>query len=178
MKCDQCDNEATVHEVTVREGEKVERHLCEQCAVQVGIASESSQNPIEILKMIVEPPGTRQAKAAACPTCGLTFEDFRTGGLLGCANCYESFEARLLPLIERAHEGGLQHTGKIPTRLCGQAETSKRRVLAALIEERAHRAATIRKQLEDAVKSEQYERAAQLRDALQKLTQEQAAGDE
>lgn len=178
MKCDQCDNEATVHEVTVREGEKIERHLCEQCAVQVGIAGESAASPIEILKMIVDPPATRQTKATACPTCGLTFEDFRTGGLLGCPNCYEAFEARLLPLIERAHEGGLQHCGKIPTRLCGQAQTSKTRVLAALIEERAHRAAAIRRQLEEAVKTEQYERAAQLRDELTRLTQEQAATDE
>ncbi len=172
MKCDHCDNEATVHEVTVRDGEKLERHLCEQCAAEAGIAAEAGQSPIEILKMVIEQPSAKQAKATACPTCGLTFEDFRTGGLLGCSNCYDAFDARLMPLIERAHEGSVQHCGKVPTRLCGQAESSKMRVLAALIEERAHRTATIRRQLEEAVKTEHYERAAQLRDELHKITQE------
>ena len=28
MKCDRCDNDSTVHEVTVRNGVKVEKHLC------------------------------------------------------------------------------------------------------------------------------------------------------
>ena len=32
MKCDQCGQEATVHELRVVNGKKVERHLCEACA--------------------------------------------------------------------------------------------------------------------------------------------------
>ncbi|MFN8728381.1 MAG: UvrB/UvrC motif-containing protein [Planctomyces sp.] len=32
MKCDRCDNEATIHELIVAQGQHVEAHLCERCA--------------------------------------------------------------------------------------------------------------------------------------------------
>lgn len=38
MKCDLCDQEATVHEQTIRAGKVSERHLCERCAREAGIS--------------------------------------------------------------------------------------------------------------------------------------------
>jgi len=45
MKCDQCEQEATVHELRVVGGKKVERHLCERCARKQGIATQA-QGPL------------------------------------------------------------------------------------------------------------------------------------
>jgi protein-arginine kinase activator protein McsA len=42
--------------------------------------------------------------------------------------------------------------------------------MAALVAERAQRLSALRRLLEDAVKAEQYERAAQLRDELRRLS--------
>jgi protein-arginine kinase activator protein McsA len=38
LKCDKCDREATVHDISVRHGVRVEKHLCEECAKEVGLA--------------------------------------------------------------------------------------------------------------------------------------------
>lgn len=183
MKCDHCEHEATVHEVTIRGGVKVERHLCQSCAGDAGIVPGDAASPMDVMHLALEAAGLtpdaaildaargkRPAKPAACATCGMTWEDFKSGGMLGCPNCYEDFEAKLIPLIERAHEGASQHVGKLPARAGGQAAGSRSRAMAALVEERAQRLSALRRLLDDAVKAEQYERAAQLRDELRRLS--------
>lgn len=188
MKCDQCDLEATVHEVTIRGGVKVERHLCQSCAASAGIAPGEPLNPADVLKLAVEAsnmatftgiPGTvpgpqpvgKRAKQVGCSHCGMTWDEFKSGGMLGCSRCYDEFESKLIPLIERAHEGASQHVGKAPARSVGKTESGRARELAALVEERAQRVAAMRRLLEEAIKGEQYERAAQLRDELRRLNE-------
>ena len=34
MKCDNCNKQATVHLTEIKNGKKIEKHLCEQCAAQ------------------------------------------------------------------------------------------------------------------------------------------------
>ncbi len=167
-KCDHCDREATVHEMVIRNGKQVEKHLCESCARESGIKVPTPPSLNDVIKQFVvaqaaaptpTPPmpigqtPVVPAKPAGCPGCGLTFAEFRQSGLLGCADCYKAFEASLGPLLERAHEGGTHHAGKTPSR-------------AGHCEERHERIAALRKQLVDAVAAEQYERAARLRDQL------------
>ncbi len=57
VKCDQCDKEATVHEVTVRQGAKVEKHLCEACAAKLGIGSPQAAPIEELLGKVLLAPG-------------------------------------------------------------------------------------------------------------------------
>jgi len=156
-KCDRCSRDATVTEVTVRNGQKIERHLCEQCAAEEGIAIQQPHAPInELITKFVMTTADAQvapARTPACQTCGLTFADFRQRGLLGCPACYKAFEQHLGPLLERAHEGATHHTGKLPRR-AGQSV------------DRQQRLTVLRKQLTDAIAQEQYERAASLRDEL------------
>lgn len=132
MKCDKCGNEATVHEVTIRSGKKVERHLCESCAKGEGLPVQSSHASItQVLSHymaqqsaagVLVPSGgvVERPKITQCPTCGTTYAQFRHDGLLGCPDCYTAFEVQLGPLLERAHEGGTHHVGKTPRR-CGGA---------------------------------------------------------
>ncbi|MBL0927576.1 MAG: UvrB/UvrC motif-containing protein [Phycisphaerales bacterium] len=156
-KCDRCDREATVTEVLIKHGKKVERHLCEQCAAGEGIAVQSHVNVGDLLtNFIVQQSGAGEQKAAkgvTCSGCGTSFADFKQRGLLGCPECYASMEPQLGPLIERAHEGATHHVGKTPRRSGAAPDTR-------------HRIAALRKQLQDAIDAEQYERAAALRDEL------------
>ncbi len=182
MKCDQCDNEATVHEVTVRNGVKIEKHLCEVCATQQGIATQPAAPINELLKSFMIPttaaivgPRPPQPRVIACPVCQMTFAEFKQQGLLGCAACYKAFEAQLAPLVERAHDGGTKHIGKVPRRMLGggTADTAEPdRIKRGLldVEERAERLRRIQRELDNAVQAEQYERAAQLRDELRRLS--------
>lgn len=172
MKCDHCDNEATVHEVTMKGGARIERNLCEQCAQQQGIGIQPPVSIDDLIGKYVLPHVLGQAaqqppKGNACPTCRLPYAEFKQGGLLGCPDCYKTFETQLAPLIERAHEGGTHHVGKGPKRRGGGP--GPQASLTAQLQERAARLRAIRKQLEEAVKAEQYEKAARLRDELRKL---------
>lgn len=185
MKCDRCENEATVHEWTKQNGQK---HLCEECARTQGLAGKPSQQITEILAQLMghpslpgsepassdpsgapgQPAGASAAKpsaepAQACPTCGITYADFRQHGLLGCPECYTIFEGKLGPLLERAHEGGTHHMGKVPIVPAGGRPAAVPTVSAA---ELSKRLAALKKQLDDAVQAEQYERAAAIRDEL------------
>lgn len=165
MKCDRCDNEATVHEVTVQKGQKVEKHLCEECAKNEGIAVQSHHPITEILSKFVIAQGGESKRADACPECGLAYGEFRQNGLLGCPACYEAFESQLGPLLERAQEGGSHHIGKAPRRSGGSLD-------------RGQMVAALRKQLSEAIAAEHYEKAAQIRDRLRSVSAAETGGGE
>lgn len=175
IKCDQCDNEATVHEVTVRNGVKIEKHLCESCAAQAGIGTQPSV-PLEKLMSNIWLAQQQQAtvktphaaRVPVCPTCHMTFTEFRQNGLMGCPDCYRAFEAQLVGLLERAHEGGSAHVGKRPKRVGGTIAPNAPRP-QLLQDDRAERVKLIRAKLDEAVKAEKYEAAARFRDELKKL---------
>lgn len=155
MKCDRCDSEATVHEVTLHKGKKVEKHLCEQCAKGDGISVQPQASITQALTKfeLTTPTAKTPQPKQQCPTCSMTFAEFRQLSQLGCPDCYREFEEHLSGLLERAHEGGTHHVGKNPTR-------------AGASIDRQHLLAALRRKLTEAVKSEQYEKAARLRDEL------------
>ncbi|MCA9291084.1 MAG: UvrB/UvrC motif-containing protein [Phycisphaerales bacterium] len=166
MKCDHCDKAAVVHEVTVKNGEKSEVHLCKEHAAAAGIAVPTDQPVNQLLTQLVLSGKTRSgAKAASptCPSCGLTFARFRQSGTLGCPGCYDAFGRQLAGLIERAQCGATHHTGKTPRRAGGSID--RQRLIHRLVRE-----------LDEAVAAEQYERAAKLRDQLTCLERDDAPG--
>ena len=77
-----------------------------------------------------------------------------------CPRCYEAFRGELLPLLQRIHEAQA-HTGRLPsTSVPDDPEAAVERDEAGLSD--------LRKRLEDAVRGERYEEAAQLRDDLRR----------
>ena len=165
MKCQECNNEATVHETTIVKGAKVERHLCEACASKIGLGIHGPQPPgvsgFSLQPGVVTPSTPKQA--TACGHCGMTFAEFKQHGQVGCSGCYEVFESQLLPLIERAHEGSESHVGKTPR------ATVPERSGGLSMQERYERMRALQRELDTAVASEQYELAAKLRDELRRL---------
>ena len=159
-KCDHCDREATVHEVVIHDGVKIEKHLCEEHAREQGIAVQPQAPISELITKFVMTTHTSEEKhtkhEAKCPSCGLDWTRFRQRGLLGCGQCYAAFEEELGPLIERAHQGGTHHVGKSPQRCEGLLD-------------REQRISAIRQKLNHAVASEEYELAASLRDELMQV---------
>lgn len=158
-KCDLCDAKAIVTEVVVRNGQKIEQKLCEKCAAEAGIAIQSHAPVAQVLTSFVVAQGlaaVRPASQTPCPSCGLQFAEFRKEQFLGCPDCYSAFENELGPLIERTHEGGTHHVGKIPRSRSGAGE-------------RLRRATSLRKQLTAAIEAEQFEKAAVLRDQIRRL---------
>ncbi|GJM19866.1 MAG: excinuclease ABC subunit B [Phycisphaeraceae bacterium] len=175
MLCARCgEREATIHEVVIdAQGNKAEEHLCEVCAAEAGLDA-NTQVPIGelISSFVVSGPGGEAQTAgsgranATCPACGTTYGEFRRSGLLGCAGCYDAFEARLTPLLQRAHEGGTHHVGRSPREDAGEGA-----------DEDVARVAQLRRQLAEAVRSERYERAAQIQREIEELSGADEGGE-
>ncbi len=167
MHCDHCDKPAVVHEVVIKNGTTIEVHLCEEHATQHGYPIPAHQPVAQLLTQFAvvgaasgNPGKSKTTKVVkTCPSCGIAFSHVRQSGVLGCAECYVTFEHELSGLIERAQAGANFHCGKAP-RDCRDS--------AARHELRGKLA----KELDEAVAAEQYERAAKLRDRLLHLTTE------
>ncbi|MCK4753045.1 MAG: UvrB/UvrC motif-containing protein [Planctomycetes bacterium] len=162
MLCQVCKkDEATIHLTEITDGIRVEMHLCQTCASEEGIAAKNQIPLNELLSnlLAVQPADEDLADNSTkltCDNCGFTLDEFRRDGLLGCPNDYEVFEKALLPLIEKTHNGKTKHCGKVLSK--APADTKKQIALAAL-----------QQKLDDAVKSEDYELAAKLRDKIKRL---------
>jgi protein arginine kinase activator len=181
VKCDHCQNEATVQETIIQGGKVLQRHLCEQCAKSFGVKVGGTNKLAQALTQAVMAQALgglaakeqiRAAAAATCSTCGLAYNQFRQTGMLGCPDCYTCFEPQLGPLLERAHEGATHHVGKAPRRTATESARPISERAGALFgtpEERSKRLIILRKQLAESIAAEQYERAAQLRDEMRRL---------
>jgi protein arginine kinase activator len=162
MQCQICKkNDATIHLTEISGGTRTEIHVCESCAVEQDIAVKSHIPINELLSNLLASQPTDEEIAGAaeqeavCPNCGFTLAQFQKEGTLGCPADYEVFEKMLLPLIEKAHDGGTTHVGKIPSST--PLDTKQQMQLLNL-----------RQQLAAAVQSEDYELAAKLRDEIKK----------
>lgn len=174
MLCQNCGQRpATVHIVKQVNNHKEEYHLCEACAREQGQFSMELPNFSlqQLLASMLEEgpwgpmPGSLQAPAETrCPSCGLTFRQFKERGFFGCGQCYTTFEGELLPLLRRM-QGSDRHVGKAPRRTGGRLRV--RRELEQL-----------RQQLQRAIAAEEYEKAAELRDRIRVLEQRLEAGGE
>jgi protein arginine kinase activator len=160
LKCDNCNKQATVHLTEIKNGKKIEKHLCEQCAAQSEGLSTKTHMPInELLTNFVMAHSGLQGKqqeGLSCEHCGTAWGEFRQSGLLGCEHDYVAFEKEMTPLLQRAHEGSGHHVGKVPTRRGGTGVPVKKAVDLS----------KLRKELGRAVEAEDYERAAKLRDQI------------
>ena len=158
MKCDYCNRPSTVHQTEICNGKMVEKNFCEQCAAKIGLQAAKGDTPINELltKFVMAHSGIQAEQPTNCEQCGMTWAEFRQSGLMGCPADYDTFDANLAPLIQRAHEGATHHIGKIPaTQPPGETPKHKTVDLTRL-----------RKELQRAVEAEDYETAAKIRDRI------------
>jgi protein arginine kinase activator len=154
--CQRCKKQpATIHLTEIIHDEKRERHLCEDCAHEEGVAVKAQINLQDILSGMLEAHQTAGKEAnLTCPDCGMTYAEFRNQGRMGCPHDYEAFAEPLAEVLDKVH-GSREHLGKMPRR--AGADTHGQRELMQL-----------RRQLQEAVESEHYEEAARLRDLIKK----------
>jgi protein arginine kinase activator len=163
MKCDvdSCENEATVHLTEIREGKKHEMHLCEKCASEKGLPGKAHFSISDLLHGIASQAAqqqaqrTRRSKETACAACGATLSQFQSSGRFGCPECYTTFKEDVQGLVEKIHDSS-QHIGKVPRRI--SADISLQKDIRQL-----------QLDLKKAVKREDYEKAAAIRDQIHQL---------
>jgi len=158
MLCDFCKkNEATVHLTQIVDGSKIQKaDLCESCAKEKGVQDPTGFSLADLLVGLGSAEEIRAENTGEqCPNCGFSQADFKKTGRLGCATCWETFEAGLLSLVRQMHKGD-RHVGKVPTKAAHTLVLSQK--IKEMMEE-----------LENAVRAEQYEDAAALRDQIRSL---------
>jgi protein arginine kinase activator len=93
-----------------------------------------------------------------CPKCGHTWSDFRRTGRFGCSECYNTFRSEAAATIRQIHST-TRHTGKVPSK-AGAGISRKREY------------ENLKAQLQKAVSSEDYEKAAKLHKRIREMEKE------
>lgn len=165
MKCDLCDEKATVFLTQIVDGKMQKVNLCESCAQDKGVTDPTGFALADLLFGFgnEEEVGIPGFEATECPSCGYALEKLKKSGRLGCAKCYEAFAPSLQSLVKAMHKG-VEHHGKVPQ------GAMQRKV-------REQRRADLQSRLAKAVADERYEDAARFRDQLTALDA-QIASDE
>jgi len=160
-KCRDCSKPATLHITDIHDGTVQKIHLCENCAGEyLQQPAASSNDPDVLLESAAEDlPADLQQPEVRCPNCGISYQEFRKQGRLGCPHDYVAFEAQLLPLLENIHES-TQHCGKFPKR-------------APHGSQKQYEMIKLRNELRMSVEREDYEQAARLRDKIKTLEEAQ-----
>lgn len=169
MFCDECKkNPATVHVNTVHNGVHTEKNLCQDCAVKYGLMSFM---PFSFGDLVPHAVLSEQDQIR-CETCGMTLSEFKQGGLVGCQDCYRYLRAGTEPILRRVQKG-LTHTGRRPVghdagklpQFSSATPASRPAPTDPLSEEIAE----LQAKLDSAVKEENFELAASLRDEIRAL---------
>ncbi len=158
LKCDLCDESATVHLTQIVNNQIHKIDLCESCAEEKGITDPNGYSLADLLvKPEAEADDVVEASefTAECPECGYTQKEFKKTGRLGCEHCYEAFGPLLSSALAGMHKGD-KHKGKVPERAVERKTFEDK--LSALED-----------QLESAIEKEHYEEAARFRDQILEL---------
>lgn len=185
MLCEHCRmREATVKYVEVINGVKSEHNLCAQCASRLDIGQYSAifEGEFPLRKLLsgllgVEDTEETEGRYAGvvCPSCGTTYEEFVKNSRFGCPDCYSVFDPLISENIKHL-QGSERHVGKRPKKpacpdgavrdgdssgdsgTCRVSPDEQIRILQA--------------RLREAVRREEYEEAAALRDQIHKIKEE------
>lgn len=193
MLCQICQkNPATLHIEEVVGSAKTTLHLCSDCAKTTQANGHTENNNLKLAALAYQIASdklkTLHSEAGAaphiphqvCQTCATPLAEYHNTGRLGCPDCYNSFRDHLQPILEHMHRG-TSHRGTAPSG-AEQAKPPPAPNAAASATQNGppeppphpppapETIAHLRKQLEQAVKAENYEHAAKLRDRLQTLT--------
>jgi protein arginine kinase activator len=171
MLCDKCkQKQADVFYRQEINGEVHEYHLCEDCAAQSELLSnnmsfdnlfEGFLNGMGQGGMLYGDGHLPHKGTDVCGSCGATFADFTNSGRLGCPDCYDTFRNRLRGALKSIQGGATKHTGK------GSAEA--RRLKAQTAPKELTEEERLKTELDTAIKNEEYEKAAELRDKIRAL---------
>ena len=161
MKCDKCHkNEATIHYTEIVHNQMIKMNLCEECAKTKGVGVQSPFSISDLLSGLAQIDAQESECAEpVCKCCGLEFSGFRKTGTLGCSECYEAFKEPLKSLLKTIHKN-VQHKGK----KFKKASTDKSKQYDPKEE-----ILQLKAELKKSVETENYERAAELRDNIKEL---------
>lgn len=160
MVCDKCkERQASILVEQNINGESRKMHLCPQCAASFTVPI-SFNGLFQDFLNIMEPFNLERTNAVkegpVCRECGLSYNEFKKTGKLGCSHCYEAFDKEISLVFDKI-QSNVSHSGKIPKKLGGDFVRAVR---------------GYREELKKAIENEEYEKAASLRDRIRAVEKE------
>lgn len=179
MKCDVCENEATVFLTQIINGQMTTVNLCETCSKAKGVTEETG---FGLAEAFLSPSHRAESDSMeiVCDACGFTASQLKKIGRMGCPECYAAFRDGLDGLLRNMHKG-TRHVGKRPSHLSDIAPQPLPRQRAATVKAASPTApapsesppvldiAKLRAELDLAVREERYEDAAKLKSEIENL---------
>lgn len=176
MLCQKCKkNNATVFYRENINGKVTEYTLCPSCAKELEknglikldnpLGSLFSDRIFDFAPLISGLFGGLNLAPASdddkrCPVCGSSFADIARTGRIGCPECYTTFADELSATVNRLHSGNLQTAGapvgRVPKRF-GEKQSREAKI------------ASLKTELQSAITTQEFERAAELRDQIKAL---------
>jgi len=143
--CQSCkENNIDLRCVIVIDGISEEKFLCQECARKAGIEEQNKMTRKKTKDFVF----SGEKKHPVCSSCKRSYSDFIKSGKLGCPECYKTFETYLRDILKGIHSVSY-HRGRGP----GNDTTMD--------------IAQLRWKLAEAVREEDFELAARLRDEIQ-----------
>ncbi|MBU6326029.1 MAG: UvrB/UvrC motif-containing protein [Verrucomicrobia bacterium] len=163
MKCNFCNQKATVFLTQLADGQMKKVCLCENCAKEKGVTDPTGFSLADMLISGVSTsalvPSTTYSPGRSggkkCPNCGFSLDDLNRIRRFGCSECFQAFRSEVELILRGMHQGG-SHVGKVPR---GFEE----------IHARDQKMEELRGLLDEAITTENYEEAASLRDQIRQL---------
>lgn len=159
MYCQICKKKtAVIHIEQVMGGKKVNLHLCDKCARDHGINTSDSRIELSIPDLLIGLVARKKQKTpmpAKCTLCGRTWQEIERDQNVGCSECYAVFNRPIRSFFSK-NKYNIDHQGKYPRRLLPY-----KTFLVDVLK--------LKEELKVALKREDYETAASLRDRIHKL---------
>jgi len=166
--CDECNsNAANIHLTQIVQNEVSVLHLCEECAKKKGISIVIESEKLDLprkkkeKKAAHKSPAKKDEEKIVCPSCRTTFEEFRESGRLGCSGCYAAFDREIESLLVQLH-GDSRHRGKSYG-------------AHAAVPQNSTDIASLKIELDNAIRSEKFELAAVIRDKIHSVSPRQSS---
>ena len=157
MKCDKCGNASVYRSTLIVNGVAQTTNLCRDCAIKEGVfANEPTSLFDQLFSPFVGFMPFEKVDDIVCPVCKTTLKQFKTSGLLGCANCYDAFNKEINQIV-----------GKIAPNAEHKQESLKS--IKQKSQPKTDKIAELKLLLQQAVKEERYEDAGKIKKQIQKL---------
>ena len=193
MLCERCKiREANIQYTEVINGVKKDHHFCAQCARELDFGPYSaifdSEFPLGKLLSGLLGIGEEQqeekdkAHQVVCPTCRTSYDEFIKNSRFGCPDCYSVFDLLISDNIKQL-QGSECHKGKQPKFHREHSEAAEgntedisdaSKVSGSVMPKMhadgpAEQIRILEAKLQEALKREEYETAAQCRDRIREL---------
>lgn len=168
MRCQSCGKkQANVKYHENINGKKQTLYFCEDCAKKIGFSDFSDFSSL-FSPIFTTMPEFNLLEKKKCNTCGYTIDDYLNSGMLGCEDCYNTFDDNIDELLYKIN-------GKSKHIKIGELKKVKSNVKEKKDKEDSeeknvdNEIKKLKNKLEKLIKEEKYEEAAVIRDEIKSL---------